>query len=61
VAGSPNKKREIGGHNSIAPMGPSRIGRHGAFAGGSDVGTGGTGSTAVIKMLLSRCAALVYQ
>jgi enoyl-CoA hydratase len=25
AAGDPNKKREIGGHNSIAPMGPSRL------------------------------------
>src|ERR1700709_38350 len=25
AAGDPNKKREIGGHNSIAPMGPSRV------------------------------------
>src|ERR1700722_9965391 len=25
AAGYPNKKREIGGHNSIAPMGPSRL------------------------------------
>src|ERR1035437_3234319 len=25
ASGDPNKKREIGGHNSIAPMGPSRL------------------------------------
>src|SRR4051794_38341197 len=25
AAGDPSKKREIGGHNSIAPMGPSRL------------------------------------
>src|SRR3981081_2457157 len=25
AAGDPNKKREIGGHDSIAPMGPSRL------------------------------------
>jgi enoyl-CoA hydratase len=25
AAGDPNKKREVGGHNSIAPMGPSRL------------------------------------
>ena len=25
AAGDPNKKRELGGHNSIAPMGPSRL------------------------------------
>src|SRR5580692_11074225 len=25
AAGDPNKKREIGGHNTIAPMGPSRL------------------------------------
>jgi enoyl-CoA hydratase len=25
AAGDPDKKREIGGHNSIAPMGPSRL------------------------------------
>ena len=25
AAGDPNKKREIGGHGSIAPMGPSRL------------------------------------
>src|ERR1051325_8492909 len=24
-AGDPNKKRELGGHDSIAPMGPSRL------------------------------------
>src|SRR5260370_26199491 len=25
ASGDPNKKREIGGHDSIAPMGPSRL------------------------------------
>jgi enoyl-CoA hydratase len=25
AAGDPNKKRELGGHDSIAPMGPSRL------------------------------------
>ncbi|VIO64922.1 2,3-dehydroadipyl-CoA hydratase [Bradyrhizobium ivorense] len=25
AAGDPNKKRELGGHNTIAPMGPSRL------------------------------------
>ena len=25
ASGDPNKKREVGGHNSIAPMGPSRL------------------------------------
>ena len=25
ASGDPNKKREIGGHNTIAPMGPSRL------------------------------------
>src|SRR5207237_10763705 len=25
ATGDPNKKREIGGHDSIAPMGPSRL------------------------------------
>src|SRR6201986_1145412 len=25
AAGDPNKRREVGGHNSIAPMGPSRL------------------------------------
>src|SRR4030081_1115708 len=25
AAGDPNKKREVGGHDSIAPMGPSRL------------------------------------
>jgi enoyl-CoA hydratase/carnithine racemase len=25
AAGDPNKKREVGGHNSMAPMGPSRL------------------------------------
>src|SRR5947209_18867851 len=25
AAGDPNKKREIGGHDTIAPMGPSRL------------------------------------
>lgn len=24
-AGDPEKKREVGGHNTIAPMGPSRL------------------------------------
>src|SRR5436309_4902748 len=27
AAGEPNKKRESGGHDSIAPMGPSRLRR----------------------------------
>src|SRR3981081_19678 len=25
ASGDPNKKREIGGHNTMAPMGPSRL------------------------------------
>src|ERR1700704_3319001 len=27
ATGDPSKKREIGGHDSIPPMGPSRLGR----------------------------------
>src|SRR4051794_27554689 len=45
ASGDPNKKREVGGHNSIAPMGASRlrlskpvIAAGGGFAGGGGVG-----------------------
>src|SRR5919198_5547164 len=45
AAGDPNKKRELGGHDSIAPMGPSRlrpskpvIAAVGGFCGGRGVG-----------------------
>src|SRR3978361_1504531 len=50
ASGDPNKKREIGGHDSIAPMGPSRLrlskpgiaaGGGFAVAGGVELGPGG--------------------
>src|SRR2546429_7893960 len=47
AAGDPNKKRELGGHDSIAPMGPSRlrlskpvIAAGGGFWGGRGLGAG---------------------
>src|SRR4051812_44715560 len=45
AAGDPNKKREIGGHDSIAPMGPSRLrpSKTGIAAGGGVLGVGGQG------------------
>src|ERR1700704_7170914 len=45
ASGDPNKKREIGGHGSIAPMGPSRLRltKPRDAAGGGVVGGGGGG------------------
>src|SRR5258707_15711634 len=45
AAGDPNKKRELGGHDSIAPMGPSRLRltKPVISAGGGFSGAGGMG------------------
>src|ERR1051325_1888958 len=45
ATGDPNKKREIGGHGSIAPMGPSRLrlSKAGSAAGGGVCVGGGLG------------------
>src|SRR3981081_2306639 len=46
ATGDPNKKREIGGHDSIAPMGPSRLrlSKPGIAAGEGFAGAGGLGA-----------------
>src|SRR4030088_87314 len=46
ASGDPNKKREIGGHDSIAPMGPSRLAlpKPVIAAGGGFGGSGGWGA-----------------